>query len=132
VARSSISLQAAALDEDARLANQRLCILFGHSIDARAEGESEQRLYTLNAWAETPFFSDRERAAPAWREAVTNVSGDPRTRRSVPRSKKAFQRERNCRPDPRPAMINLWSRMAIRLRAVPGHYRAAVKSSAAS
>ena len=45
-----------------------------HSIDARAEGESEQRLYTLNAWAETPFFSDRERAALAWTEAVTNVS----------------------------------------------------------
>ena len=45
-----------------------------HSIDARAEDETEQRLYTLNAWAETPFFSDREHAALAWTEAVTNVS----------------------------------------------------------
>src|SRR5436190_5792984 len=45
-----------------------------HSIDARAEGESEQRLYALNAWRETPFFTDRERAGLAWIEAVTLVS----------------------------------------------------------
>src|ERR1700729_553981 len=45
-----------------------------HSKDARAEGESEQRLYALNAWRETPFFTDRERAALAWTEAVTLVS----------------------------------------------------------
>lgn len=42
-----------------------------HSLDARAAGETEQRLYTLDAWAETPFFTDRERAALAWTEAVT-------------------------------------------------------------
>src|SRR5215813_12794048 len=45
-----------------------------HSIDARAAGETEQRLYALNAWRETPFFDDRERAALAWIEAVTRVS----------------------------------------------------------
>ena len=42
-----------------------------HSKDARANGETEQRLYALNAWRETPFFTDRERAALAWTEAVT-------------------------------------------------------------
>lgn len=42
-----------------------------HSKDARAHGETEQRLYSLNAWRETPFFTDRERAALAWAEAVT-------------------------------------------------------------
>ncbi len=42
-----------------------------HSKDARANGETEQRLYALNAWRETPFFSDRERAALAWTESVT-------------------------------------------------------------
>src|SRR3954464_1558961 len=47
-----------------------------HSKDARAGGETEQRLYTLNAWRETPFFSDRERAALAWTEAVTLVAVD--------------------------------------------------------
>src|SRR5580693_5788746 len=45
-----------------------------HSKDARAEGETEQRLYALNAWRETPFFSDRERAGLAWAEAVTLVA----------------------------------------------------------
>src|SRR5215510_6729056 len=45
-----------------------------HSIDARAAGETEQRLYTLDAWPETPFFTDRERAALAWIESVTLVS----------------------------------------------------------
>ncbi|NIV30782.1 MAG: carboxymuconolactone decarboxylase family protein, partial [Anaerolineae bacterium] len=45
-----------------------------HTKDARAAGESEQRLYALSAWQETPFYSDRERAALAWTEAVTQVA----------------------------------------------------------
>ena len=44
-----------------------------HTKDARAEGESEQRLYCLSAWSETPFYSDRERAALAWIEAVVKL-----------------------------------------------------------
>ena len=47
-----------------------------HSKDARAEGESEQRLYALSAWEEAPFFTDRERAALAWTEAVTLIAKD--------------------------------------------------------
>src|SRR5947209_17313915 len=45
-----------------------------HTKDARAHGESEQRLYGLSAWRETPYYSDRERAALAWTEAVTLVA----------------------------------------------------------
>ena len=45
-----------------------------HTKDARARGESEQRIYALDAWRETPFFSPRERAALAWAEAVTLVA----------------------------------------------------------
>ncbi|GHN01212.1 alkyl hydroperoxide reductase AhpD [Cytophagales bacterium WSM2-2] len=45
-----------------------------HSKDLRAEGETEQRLYMLDAWREAPFYSDRERAAFAWAEAVTNIT----------------------------------------------------------
>lgn len=45
-----------------------------HTQDARARGESEQRLYMLSVWRETPFYSDRERAALAWTEAVTLVA----------------------------------------------------------
>src|ERR1700709_2260337 len=44
-----------------------------HTRDARAEGETEQRIYALSAWRETPFFSDRGRAALAWAEAVTRI-----------------------------------------------------------
>ena len=45
-----------------------------HTRDARAAGETEQRLYVLSAWREAPFFSDRERAALAWTEALTSVA----------------------------------------------------------
>ncbi len=48
-----------------------------HTKDARDEGETEQRLYCLSAWQETPFYSDRERAALAWAEAVANLSETP-------------------------------------------------------
>src|SRR4051812_39385191 len=46
-----------------------------HTKDARAEGETEQRLYALNAWRETPFFTDRERAALEWTEHLTLIAG---------------------------------------------------------
>jgi AhpD family alkylhydroperoxidase len=103
-----------------------------HSIDARAEGETEQRLYTLNAWAETPFFSDRERAALAWTEAVTNVSQTHVPDEVFEEVKKHFSEKEIVDLTLALAMINLWNRIAISLRAVPGHYRAANKSSAAS
>src|SRR5512134_4034314 len=45
-----------------------------HTKDARAAGETEQRIYTLDAWRDTPFFTDRERAALEWTEAVTLVA----------------------------------------------------------
>lgn len=45
-----------------------------HSKDLRAKNETEQRIYTLNAWKDTPFFSDKEKAALSWAEAVTNCN----------------------------------------------------------
>ncbi|MGH6956674.1 MAG: carboxymuconolactone decarboxylase family protein, partial [Caulobacteraceae bacterium] len=48
-----------------------------HTKDAVAEGENPQRLFTLSAWRETPFFSERERAALAWTEAVTRIADGP-------------------------------------------------------
>jgi len=45
-----------------------------HWKDLQVEGESEQRMYSLDAWRETPYYTDRERAAFAWAEAVTNVT----------------------------------------------------------
>lgn len=95
-----------------------------HSIDARAEGETEQRLYTLNAWRETPFFSDRERAALAWTEAATNVSQTHVPDEVFDEIKKNFSEKEIVDLTLAVAMINLWNRVAISLRSVPGHYRA--------
>ena len=103
-----------------------------HSIDARAAGETEQRLYGLNAWAETPFFSDRERAALAWTEAVTNVSQTHVPDGVFEEVKRHFSEKEIVDLTLALAMINLWNRISISLRAVPGHYRPAAKSSAAS
>ena len=101
-----------------------------HSIDARAEGETEQRLYTLNAWAETPFFSDRECAALAWTEAATKVSETHVPDQVFEEVKKHFSEKEIVDLTLTVAMINLWNRVAISLRSVPGHYRAAAKSAA--
>ena len=70
-----------------------------HSKDARAGGETEQRIYALSAWEETPFFTDRERAALAMTEAVTLIREGPRTRRALRKSQKEFFRGRDGRPN---------------------------------
>ena len=95
-----------------------------HSIDARATGETEQRLYALDAWRETPFFDDRERAGLAWIEAVTLVS-----QTHVPDSvyedvRKQFSEEEIVDLTYLASTINAWNRIAVALRAVPGHYTA--------
>lgn len=94
-----------------------------HTKDARAAGETEQRLYAVPVWRETPFFNDRERAALAWAEAVTNVSYD-----HVPDA--AFEAVRQHFTDRELAdltlaivAINGWNRLAIGFRAVPGTYQ---------
>jgi AhpD family alkylhydroperoxidase len=102
-----------------------------HSLDARAAGETEQRLYTLDAWRETPFPSERERAALAWTEAVTRVSDTHVPDQVFEEVKRQFSEKEIVDLTLALGMINLWNRLAISLRAVPGHYRP-VKSSSAS
>ena len=96
-----------------------------HSIDARAEGESEQRLYTLEAWRETPFFSDRERAALAWTEALTLISQTHAPDEVYNELKGPFSEKEIVDLTFAIGTINLWNRLAISLRAVPGHYKPA-------
>jgi AhpD family alkylhydroperoxidase len=103
-----------------------------HSIDARAAGESEQRLYTLDAWRETPFFSERERAALAWTEAVTLISQTHAPDDVYAEMQKHFSEKEIVDLTLVAAMINLWNRVAITTRAVPGHYKPAKSTSAAS
>jgi AhpD family alkylhydroperoxidase len=101
-----------------------------HSKDARALGETEQRLYELDAWRETPFYTDRERAALAWIEAITLVSHTHVPDSAYDEVRKHFSEKEIVDLTYVASTINAWNRLAIALRAVPGHYRPA--SSAAS
>jgi AhpD family alkylhydroperoxidase len=96
-----------------------------HSIDARAAGETEQRLYALDAWRETPFFDARERAALAWIEAVTLVSNGHVPDSVYEEARKQFSDKEIVDLTYVAAAINVWNRLAIALRAVPGRYRPA-------
>jgi AhpD family alkylhydroperoxidase len=102
-----------------------------HSKDARALGETEQRLYELDAWRETPFFTDRERAALAWTEAVTLVSQSHVPDSVYEEVRKQFNEKEIVDLTLVVTTINAWNRLAIALRAVRGHYRPASSTTAA-
>ena len=72
-----------------------------HTKDARFKGESEQRIYALDAWRETPFFTEKEQAALAWTEALTNIQKRTCAGRCVWRAAQEFQRGRNREHNPR-------------------------------
>jgi AhpD family alkylhydroperoxidase len=95
-----------------------------HSIDARAAGETEQRLYALNAWRETPFFTDRERAALAWMEAITLLAESHVPDNVYEDTRKHFSDQEIVDLTYLAATINAWNRLAVSLRSVPGRYRA--------
>jgi AhpD family alkylhydroperoxidase len=94
-----------------------------HSKDARAAGESEQRLYALDAWRETPFFTDRERAALAWTEAVTKVSEGHVPDSVYEEVRKRFSEEELVNLTLVVVSINGWNRLNTSLRTVPGDYQ---------
>jgi AhpD family alkylhydroperoxidase len=96
-----------------------------HAIDARAAGETEQRLYALDAWRETPFFDDRERAALAWIEAVTLVAQGHVPDAVYEEARQHFSEKELVDLTYLATTINAWNRLAISLRAVPGRYKAA-------
>jgi AhpD family alkylhydroperoxidase len=103
-----------------------------HSKDARALGETEQRLYELDAWRETPFYSDRERAALAWIEAITLISHTHAPDSAYDEVRKHFSEKEIVDLTYVASTINAWNRIAIALRAVPGHYRPASSSASAA
>ncbi len=94
-----------------------------HSKDARAEGETEQRLYGLNAWRETPYYTDRERAALEWAEAVTLIARDQVPDEIYERVRKHFSEAELVNLTLALVAINGWNRLAISFRAVPGTYQ---------
>jgi AhpD family alkylhydroperoxidase len=94
-----------------------------HSKDARAEGETEQRLYGLSAWRETPYYSDRERVALEWTESVTLVSRDQVPDELYERARRHFSEAELVNLTLAVVTINAWNRLAISFRAVPGSYQ---------
>jgi len=94
-----------------------------HTKDARALGETEQRIYALNAWRETPFFSDRERAALEWAEALTRISIDQVPDSVYEAVKPHFSEAELVALTFALVAINGWNRLAISFRAAVGSYQ---------
>jgi AhpD family alkylhydroperoxidase len=90
-----------------------------HTQDARKRGETEQRLYLLNAWREAPVYSDRERAALAWTEAVTLISETHAPDDIYAEVRAQFSEAETVNLTMLIATINAWNRLAIAFRAVP-------------
>ena len=94
-----------------------------HSKDARALGETEQRLYAVAVWRETPFFDDRERAALEWAEAVTLISRDQVPDEVYERLHQHFSDKELVDLTMAVIAINGWNRLAITFRTVAGSYQ---------
>src|SRR6185312_2349005 len=103
-----------------------------HTKDARAQGETEQRLYALSAWRETPFFSERERAALEWAEALTLISETHVPDEIYERVRPHFTDVELVNLTLAIVAINGWNRIAISFRAVPGTYQAKTSTAAQS
>ena len=93
-----------------------------HSKDLRAAGETEQRLYVLEAWRESPFYSDRERAALAWAEAVTTLSGKDVPDDVYEQARAQFSEAELVNLTLAVIAINGWNRLNIAFRTTPGTY----------
>ena len=98
-----------------------------HWKDLRSLGETEQRLYGLDAWGESPYYSDRERAALLWTEAVTNVQQGHVPDEIYEKVRTQFSEKELADLTLAIAAINAWNRLAIAARSVPGKYRPAEK-----
>ena len=95
-----------------------------HTKDARAAGETEQRLYALSAWHETPFFTPRERAALEWTEAVTDAEHSQVPDAVYEHTREHFSEAEISNLTMAIVAINAWNRLAIAFRMVPGTYQA--------
>ncbi len=94
-----------------------------HTKDARAAGETEQRLYLLSAWREAPFYSARERAALAWTEALTRISDGPVEDELYEEVRRQFDDKELTDLTLAVVAINGWNRLAIPFRRSVGSYR---------
>jgi alkylhydroperoxidase family enzyme len=96
-----------------------------HWKDLRALGEQEQRLYSLDAWRECPYYTERERAALAWTEAVTFIANGHVPDAVYEEARAHFNEKELSDLTLAAAAINAWNRLSIAARTVPGTYRSA-------
>jgi AhpD family alkylhydroperoxidase len=96
-----------------------------HTKDARSKDENEQRIYALDAWRETPFFTEKERAALAWTEALTNIQVGHAPDAVYHELSRNFSEEEIVNLTLAITTINAWNRIAIGFRLVPGIYQPA-------
>jgi len=94
-----------------------------HWKDLRAIGETEQRLYSLDAWRECPYYTDRERAALSWTDAVTLVTNGHVSDEVYAEVRPHFSDKELSDLTLAVATINAWNRLAISARTVPGAYQ---------
>jgi AhpD family alkylhydroperoxidase len=94
-----------------------------HWKDLKSIGETDQRLYELNAWEESPFYTERERAALAWTDAVTKVAESRVPDAVFDEVRKRFNEKELADLTVAIATINVWNRLAISARTVPGIYK---------
>lgn len=100
-----------------------------HSKDARAAGETEQRLYLLNAWREAPFYTARERAALAWTEALTLVADGHVPDEVYAEARAEFDEKELVDLSLAVVAINGWNRLAIGFRSEAGTYQPAAHAA---
>ena len=94
-----------------------------HTKDARAAGETEQRIYALSAWHETPFFTDRERAALEWTEAVTRIGDTHVPDEAYDQVRQHFDEQELVALTFAVVVINAWNRLAVPFRVPVGSYQ---------
>jgi AhpD family alkylhydroperoxidase len=94
-----------------------------HTKDARVSGETEQRIYALSAWEETPFFTERERAALAWTEAVTLLTAGFVPDAIYQQARQHFSDDELISLTMAVVSINSWNRLNVSFRIVPGDYQ---------
>ena len=103
-----------------------------HWKDLRAIGETEQRLYGLDAWRESPYYSERERAALEWTESVTAIDRGHAADAAYDAVKAHFTERELADLTMALATINAWNRLSIAARLTPGNYRPAGAAPTAS
>jgi AhpD family alkylhydroperoxidase len=94
-----------------------------HTKEARANGESEQRLYGLSAWQEAPYYTERERAALAWTDALTLIADNPVSDELYEQARQHFSEAELMNLTLAIIAINGWNRLAISFRAEVGAYQ---------